>query len=79
MTDKNLGDMLKKDIKVKGDGKMVLEGVKDTVQIGKVNPKDVELTEEKLREELKPLLKKIIKILRKYMDLEEDYYLLIAV
>ena len=38
-----------------------------------------ELSEEELKEELKPILKKIIKILKKYMDLEEDYYLLIAI
>lgn len=79
MKKENLADMLKKDIKVKSDGKLVLEGVKDTVQVGKVDPKNIEITEEKLREELKPLLKKIVKILRKYMDLEEDHYLLIGV
>jgi len=38
-----------------------------------------ELSEEELKKELKPILKKIIKVLKKYMDLEEDYYLLIAV
>ena len=38
-----------------------------------------EISEEELRKELKPILSKIIKVLKKYMDLEEDYYLLIAV
>ncbi len=38
-----------------------------------------ELSEEELKKELKPILNKIINVLKKYMDLEEDYYLLIAV
>ena len=38
-----------------------------------------ELSEEDLRIQLKPILNKIIKILKKYMDLEEDYYLLIGI
>ena len=37
-----------------------------------------DMSEEDLKKELKPLLKKIILILKKYMDLEEDSYLLIA-
>ncbi len=41
--------------------------------------KKVELSEKELKEELKPILKKIINVLKKYMDLEEDYYLLIAI
>ena len=77
--DTELSEMLKRDIKIKPDGKMVLEGIKDTVQVGKIDPKHIEITEEKLRKELKPLLKKIVKILRKYMDLDEDHYLLIGV
>ena len=38
-----------------------------------------EIPEEELKKELKPILSKIIKVLKKYMDLEEDYYLLIAI
>ena len=41
--------------------------------------KEEEISEEELKKELKPILSKIIKVLKKYMDLEEDYYLLIAV
>ncbi|KKM94846.1 hypothetical protein LCGC14_1194240 [marine sediment metagenome] len=79
MKKENLADMLKKDIKIKADGKMVLEGVKDNIQVGKVDPKNIEISEEQLRKELKPILNKIIKVLKKYMDLEEDYYLLIGI
>ncbi len=37
------------------------------------------ISEEELKKVLKPLLKKIIIILKKYMDLEEDSYLLISI
>ncbi len=44
-----------------------------------IEEKESNLSEEEIKKEIKPLLKKIIQILRKYMDLEEDNYLLIAI
>ena len=38
-----------------------------------------EMSEDEVIKELKPLLNKIVSILKKYMDLEEDCYLLVAV
>ena len=83
MKEKTIGEkfaeMLKEDVKIDEKGEMFLEGVKDKVKIGKVDPKNIEISEEKIRKEIKPILKDIIVILKKYMDLEEDYYLLIAI
>lgn len=68
--DKELAEMLKRDATIKPDGKIVLEGIKDTIQIGKVegyvNPKHLEILKDP------KLLEKINKEFSKFIVDEEE-------
>ena len=60
-----------------------IDEIKDTIIFtnseGEGKDESIEFSEEGLKVELKPILNKITKILKKYMDLEEENYLLISI